>query len=132
MPSFRLLAGMHEGRDYTQPPVKRRDLVTGEIVEEYPRRRYTIGEAVESDKDLVAMFGTEHFQALDSRPAPAHPGLESMPQTQYAFPHGQVLQGHQVTGNLPDGRPVSGPMQPVAEGEEPATAPAGLEQSSRP
>jgi hypothetical protein len=73
MGSYRLLAGQHVQADKTQKPVKMKVAGTEDVIERYPTRTYKVGDVVDSDIDLAARFGADHFapvggqQASDAR-----------------------------------------------------------------
>lgn len=117
---YQVLLGQHIGPDYSQQPRKTRDAL-GNETERYPSKTYQPGETVDSDLDLVARFGEQKFRHVgeSSRQprgsvTPATPAEDQRART---FPGGQVLEGFQRTTSAPDGRPVSGLLDPQQHAE---------------
>lgn len=121
---FKLLAGKHIARDYNAEPVpildaggkQAVDTRTGKPLVKYPSKTYNVGDTVEEpDIDLVERFGHEKFAYVGDRPQKAmgtskgsnKPG-DAAPLAFQVAPAGQVIEGHQQTTSLPDGRQVSG------------------------
>lgn len=107
MARFRLLASLHEAWDLSAEP---------DANGRFPPRTFRAGEIVESDRDLVAQFGSEKFQLVDGGTTPLKP---APPQAATVFPGGQVATGRQETTKGPDGRSISGPenMNPAQRAE---------------
>lgn len=122
---FRLLAGMHQGPDYTQEPAELTD-AKGNKTYRWPSRIYQQGEVVEDKVDLVQKLGAAKFQLL-SGPAEALPG--SPLQASSVAPGGQVSQGFQQTTTGPDGSPLSGPLTKDVRVPQPAVGPRPSQQA---
>lgn len=130
MPRFKVLAGIHVGRD-PKGPLQPTDPETGKPLPgaRRPPRNYQAGEIVEDNRDLVAMFGPGKFQYVgpaegdhpaaqghQKNPTPGDPqGINTLANT--VFPGGQVSTGRQVTFTLPDGTVVSGILTEDAAGQ---------------
>lgn len=127
---FRLLVGIHYGRDYDADPTPVLDAEgkvwtnpkTGKPELRYPPKKYETGSIVEDTVDLVKFGGPEKFAYVDGPPS-ALPGRGEAgwtpENTAYQVaPGGQVLEGHQQSTSLEDGRTVSGRLDPEKQEEE--------------
>lgn len=63
---FRLLAGMHEQADRSRPLL---DAEGNPVPGRFERQLFRTGDVVETDKDLVALFGPQKFEALGGQAA---------------------------------------------------------------
>lgn len=86
---FKLKAGGHYERDLSQPA----DPVTNR----HPDKFYPVGSVVESHRRLDIDFGTAKFELLGGGSEEAHAPMGAPQPAAFAFPNGQVAQGHQVT-----------------------------------
>jgi hypothetical protein len=122
---YRVLAGAHQERDYSAKPRRMRvqDPETGEfaVEERYPSKTFTAGQVLESEHNLVDLFGANKFQEVVKRGrryesvterededdtyqrADPTPLNAQAPRT---APHGQVYQGHPATSGA------DGPINP--------------------
>lgn len=142
---YRLMAGGHVGADFTHEFSEEEIEIakTQGRALRYPSKQYKVGDVVESDKDLVHMFGATKFQLLGpakkgkkgaaddsdvddidaAEEGNAGQGQLTDPTPQnldagFTHPHGQVNTGFQQTGGTDTfGNPISGPIS-KAELEE--------------
>lgn len=115
---FKLLAGQHQQADPDWEPTPAQEKVaerTG-VPPRPPTKTFTAGQVVESDKDLVALFGHQKFMRLGGR-KPLGATRGDAPANQPAsFPGGQVSSGRQEATSHrteeDEAATVSGPMDP--------------------
>jgi hypothetical protein len=115
---FKLLAGQHQQADPDWEPTPAQEKVaerTG-VPPRPPTKTFTAGQVVESDKDLVALFGHQKFMRLGGR-KPLGATRGDAPSAQPAsFPGGQVSSGRQEATSFEteegEAATVSGPMDP--------------------
>ncbi len=123
---FRVLAGQHIGPDHAQKPAPIMNAAGKQIGEKFPSKTFKTGETVETDTDLIRKFGAEKFQLTDSGKhnpkgdfhgshTVGDPTPDNQLFSQTSFPAGQVATGFQQTTTGPDGKPVSGPLDPDPE-----------------
>jgi hypothetical protein len=157
MGQYRVLAGQHAQQEYLTD--ERGDVLKGD--DGRPRitnRVYNTGQVVSSDADLVALFGANKFERVQTEGRRARRGkvgegeeeaesaggagpLRGLPSavTQPTpaplnpgvFPGGQVSSGYQAAAQTPT--PYTNPSAPVEGGIQPAFAgPDGTKESGQP
>lgn len=79
MARYKLLAGQHIQADKTKEPQTIRD-AAGNEYQKYPSKKFTTGQVVESDADLVALHGPQKFELVGGEVAAAQDKLRAQEQ----------------------------------------------------
>lgn len=139
---YRLLAGAHEQADPEWQPTEQEfeEAKARGTVPRAPVKRYSVGQTVYSDKDLVHLFGHNKFQLIGNPvedKGNLGEGVMGDPtplnlEAGYVHPHGQVNTGFQHTGAKDAfGNTVSGSISQEELEERGLAAPPPADKSEK-